>query len=73
MKLNQHSILIEMARNGLTQAALATNIGLTPQYLGQVLKRGDCSPVTAGKIARGLNIDVTEIIFSEVSNQSKEG
>ena len=66
MKLNITRIKIIMAEQGLTQKAAAARCGITAQKFGLILMRGTCEPRTAGKLARGLDIPVEDIIMEEV-------
>lgn len=59
--INQSRIDIERARKGITQKELAKNAGV-----GLVtLTAKKLSPVSIGKIAKALDIDVEELIIHE--------
>ena len=59
--INQSRIDIERARKGFTQKELAKTAGV-----GLVtLKSKKLTPVSVGKIAKALNIDVEELIIHE--------
>ncbi len=62
MKIDAHKISLVMAREKLTQAALAQKCGLTRQTICTILSRGTCSVINAGRIATGLRVDVAEIV-----------
>lgn len=63
MKFDREKIDIALARSGLTgYNQLAKRMGCSVQNLSVILTRGSCKPVTAGKIARALGVDVTEIM-----------
>lgn len=62
MKINTRFIEIKMAEQGLTQKALAENCGMAPTNFGRILRRGTCEPITVGKLARGLEVSVEEVI-----------
>lgn len=62
MKLIKQKILLILAEKGLTKAALADRMGVTRQHLSTIMKRETCTPVTAGKLAKGLGVAVTEIV-----------
>lgn len=56
-----------LAEKGMTKSDLASRSGISRQSVGSVIKRGSCHPVTAGKLARGLEVPVDEIVLrSEV-------
>lgn len=65
MHLDRRKIKIHMATNGLTVKSVAEKIGMMPQNLSNVLTRGTCRLVTAGKIAEGLGVSVAEIMKEE--------
>lgn len=62
MKLNKQKILVLLATQGLTKAALAERADISRQNISTILERGTCNPVTAGKLAKGLGVSVTEIV-----------
>ena len=62
MKINTHKINVLLAKKGLTQTALAELSGMTRQNVCAILNRGTCYPVSAGKIARALGVDVEELL-----------
>jgi DNA-binding XRE family transcriptional regulator len=51
-----------MASQGLTQTVLAEKAGITRQTLSTVLAKGRGSTLTAFKIARGLGVDIEQIL-----------
>ena len=61
MKLDTHKISVILAEKEFTQTALAEKSGISRQSICTILARGTCSPVTAGKIAKGLGLAVTEV------------
>lgn len=65
MKIKTRSIHLILAEKGLTKAALAEQCGIAPQNISTILGRGICEPVTAGKLARGLDVSVSEIVEEE--------
>ena len=62
MKINSFKIKIILAERGMTQAKLAQLCGVARQNICAILAKGKCNPVTAGKIAAGLGIHVSEIL-----------
>ena len=62
MKISKEKIEYIMATKGLTAADTAEKSGISRQNFSTIKLRGTCSPVTAGKIAHGLEVDLTEII-----------
>lgn len=61
MKISKRKILFLMAERKLTAKALAQAIGMRPNNLSAILSRQSCNPITAARIADGLNVPVTEI------------
>lgn len=61
MKLNRDKYLLARARACMGQKDLEA-AGITKGTLCRAIGGGDVRPETAGKIARALGVDVTEII-----------
>ena len=62
MRISKQKIFAVQAKRGLTKKQLAELSGISRQNLSTVVHRGSCRPETAGKIARALGVDVTEIM-----------
>lgn len=62
MFINAQRIETMLAEQGLTKKKLAELCGTTSQNNSTVIKRGTCSPITAGKLAAGLGCGVDEIV-----------
>lgn len=54
-----------MASKGLTAVELSKRTGISRQNISTIKLRGTCTPITAGKLARGLEVDLSEIIEKE--------
>ena len=65
MKVSLLKIQIIMARNGITQSELARRCNTSRQNISRVITKGRCTPITAGRIASGLGVDVSEIMVEE--------
>lgn len=65
MRISKQSIQFYMAEKKLTVKSLAEKIGMMPQNLSNIVSRGCCKPVTAGRIAEGLGVPVSEIMKEE--------
>lgn len=65
--MNISAIKIEtiLANRGSTKAALAQCCGISRQNISTIVRRGTCEPKTAGKLATGLGVDVTDILEEE--------
>ena len=62
MKIDTNKVLLILAKNELTKAALAERSGVSRQNISIILGRGTCEPATAGKLANGLGVPVAEIV-----------
>lgn len=65
MKLKAWKIKLLLAEQELRQSELAEKAGMSRQNLSTILNRGTCSPANAGRIAKALGVDVTEILKEE--------
>lgn len=62
MTIDNIQLEIELAKAGITKKEAAKRAGISPQRFGMILNQKNCTPRTAGKIARALGVPVTEII-----------
>ena len=62
MTINAMRIETLLAERGMTKAGLAENCGISRQNVSTIIRRGTCEPKTAGKLAAGLGVPVTDII-----------
>ena len=62
MIINATKIETLLAEQSMTKAALASACGISRQNISTIIRRGTCEPKTAGKLAMGLNVPVSEII-----------
>ncbi len=62
MKINRQKLEIAMARAELNRNTLAEKANMPIPTICNVYVRGTCKPATAGRIAKALGCDVTEII-----------
>lgn len=67
MNINAIKIETFLAERGITKAELAKRCGISRQNISTIVRRGTCEPKTAGKLAKGLGVDVLDIIAKEVS------
>lgn len=61
MKIDVTKIKILLSRKTKSITDLAEAIGMQPNNLSCILRRGTCSLKTAGRIAQGLDVGVEEI------------
>ena len=66
MNINATKIETRLAELGITKAALAERCGMSRQNISTIIRRGTCEPKTAGKLAKGLGVDVMDIIRKEI-------
>ena len=64
MKVDKNKVLIARARNCMSVADMR-NAGLTQGNLNAIWNQRSMRPETVGKIARALNVDVSEILLNE--------
>ncbi len=62
MEIDTLRVKILLAEREMTQAKLADACLVTRQNISRILANGRCNPVTAGKIAAGLGVHVSEIV-----------
>lgn len=65
MRINTNKIKALQAEMEMTASELAKRSGISRQSVSTILTRGTCEPRTAGKIAKGLGVPVTEIVREE--------
>lgn len=66
MTLKIDEVIIRMARLKLSKTELAKRTGIEYSYLCRMLKSKQGRPETIGKLADGLECDVTEIAIPEI-------
>lgn len=62
LKISKRELEIAMARAELNRNTLAKKADIPIPTICNVLTRGTCKPATAGRIAKALECDVTEIL-----------
>lgn len=62
MHINKKAVMLKMAMLQINQSQLAKLSGISRQTLSAVINGKSCRPDLLGKIAKGLEVDVTEII-----------
>lgn len=65
MRINRSKMLILLADTQISQTRLAALSGVSRQTLSYIMNGKACRPAIAGKIAKALGVDVTEIIEKE--------
>lgn len=64
MKISEFKFDVALANSGLTITELAQNAGVSRTRVYVILNQKTVTPRAAGLIARGLGVDVREIIES---------
>lgn len=65
MTINATKINLIKAEQGLTNAEISKRCGISRQSISTIIRRGTCEPKTAGKLAAGLGVCVSDIIKKE--------
>lgn len=65
MTIDNRKFEIALANSGLTLAQAAERAGISRNRYAVILNQKSVTPVAAGKIARSLGVNVTEIIEME--------
>ncbi len=62
MKISKTKLFLNMAKREMNIKQLSEASGLTRQTISAVNNGKSCSAITAGKLARGLKVDVAELL-----------
>lgn len=62
MQLSKNKILVAMAQNNYTTKDLAKAYGVSRSRMNLILNSREVTPVCAGRLAKALNVDVTELL-----------
>jgi len=65
MKISKEKIELILAKKNLKVVEAAKIMGMTRQNFSTIKNRGTCTPATASRIAKGLGVEVEELIESE--------
>lgn len=65
MKLNRHSVELAMARACMNLSDIVKSARLPEATAKNALYGRSVKPATAGKIARALNVDITDLLEKE--------
>lgn len=71
MKIDRKALDMLLAQQEMTLTELANRSGMGRHQMYTLLRNGSCRPITAGRIARGLGVDVSEIIKQEEEEQKR--
>ena len=62
MKLNKSKILLIMASKQMTQQSISKTYGVSSRRISNIINASNVRPVTAGKLAKALGVNVTDIL-----------
>lgn len=62
MQLSKNKINVAIAREQITITKLAERYGVSRSRMNLILNSREVTPVCAGRLAKTLNVDVTEIL-----------
>lgn len=65
MKLSREKVDLKRAASCMTVAAMAEAYGVSRVRMNIILNQREVTPVCAGRIAKALGCDVTEILETE--------
>ncbi len=65
MKINKLKLDLLQAKREMNCTQLAEKSGISRQNLSTIRQRGTCSILSAAKIAKALEVELTEIIETE--------
>lgn len=62
MVINVVRIETMLAEQCMTKTELAMKCGISRQNVSTIIRRGSCEPKTAGKLAEGLGVCISDIV-----------
>lgn len=62
MQLSKNKINVAIAKEQLTITKLAERYGVSRSRMNLILNSREVTPVCAGRLAKALNVDVTELL-----------
>lgn len=65
MKINSHKVRLIMADAGMTQSMLAEKCGIARQNICNILSKGRCTPISAGRLAAALGVPTSDIVLED--------
>ena len=65
MRINERKFEIALANSGLTIGQAAERAGVSRQRYAMILNQKNVTPQAVGKIAKGVGVDVLDIIETE--------
>ena len=71
LNLDPEAIAILLARRGMLRKEMCKLAGITDANFSSMLKKGHATPILVGRIAKALDVDVTDIIIRESETQEE--
>lgn len=65
MRVDSVRIETMLAEREMTKRRLSTLCGISAQNLSTIIRRGTCTPKSAGRIAKGLGVSVEAVLLAE--------
>lgn len=65
MYIDVDKIELMIGQMGLTKVEIAEKGGMSCGHISKILKAGRCEPRTAGKLAKGLDVSLEDIVISQ--------
>ena len=62
MQLSKNKINVAIAKEQITLTKLAERYGVSRSRMNLILNSREVTPVCAGRLAKALNVDVTELL-----------
>ncbi len=62
MQLSKNKINVAIAKEQITITKLAKRYGVSRSRMNLILNSREVTPVCAGRLAKALNVDVTELL-----------
>lgn len=62
MQLSKNKISVAIAKEQITITKLAERYGVSRSRMNLILNSREVTPVCAGRLAKALNVDVTELL-----------
>lgn len=62
MRIDRAKLVFELTKRDMKQVELANTVGISRATVNNICRGKSCSDEVANKIAKALNIDVTEIM-----------
>ncbi|MBS5483329.1 MAG: helix-turn-helix domain-containing protein [Eubacterium sp.] len=62
MQLSKNKINVAIAKEQITITKLAERYGVSRSRMNLILNSREVTPVCAGRLAKALNVDVTELL-----------